>query len=125
MIYKAADSSSSSSSSSNSGSYTPLSRTVPLWGGCSEGGFSVVLFHSNKKLNKAEWVRSVELNKLTEAIKRLAVAGRAVLGKMAYKARIRSILKTKKAQQVAAAHAASLRKVCKEVVAKKGAASSG
>ena len=54
-----------------------------------------------------------------------AVAGRAVLGKTAYKARIRSILKTKKAQQVAAAHAASLRKVCKEVVAKKGAASSG
>ena len=54
-----------------------------------------------------------------------AVAGRAVLGKMAYKHRIRSIIKTKKAQQVAAAHAASLRKVCKEVVAKKGAASSG
>ena len=34
-------------------------------------------------------------------------------------------LATKKAQEVAAAHAASLRKVCKEVVAKKGAASSG
>ena len=164
---------------------------MPLWGGCSEGGFSVVLFHGSKKLNKAEWVRSVEQNKLTEAIKKLkpvkaagpwhvlcdnegfmktresqvvckakgvtlwhipakspdmnpverfwawlrkklrqmdladAVVGRAVLGKMAYKARIRSVIKTQKAQQVAAAHAASLRKVCKEVVAKKGAASSG
>ena len=54
-----------------------------------------------------------------------AVAKRAVLGKMAYKARIVGIIKTKKALQVAAAHAASLRKVCKEVIAKKGAASSG
>ena len=173
------------------GSYIPLARTVPLWGGCSEGGFSVVLFHSRKKLNKAEWVHGVQQNKLTDAIKKLkpvkavgpwhvlcdnegfmktrdsqvackakgvklwhipakspdlnpverfwawlrkklrqmdladAVARRPVLGKMAYKARIRGVIKSRKAQQVAAAHAASLRKVCKEVIAKKGAASSG
>ena len=54
-----------------------------------------------------------------------AVAGRAVLGKMAYKTRIRYVIKTQKAQRVVASHAASLRKVCKEVVAKKDAASSG
>ena len=53
------------------------------------------------------------------------VANRPVLGKTAYKQRIRAVLKTKKAQQVATNCAVSLKKVCKEVVKLKGAASSG
>ena len=52
-----------------------------------------------------------------------AVDGRPLLGKMAYKARVRRVIKSKKAQDVAKSHANSLRNVCKVVLKKKGAAS--
>ncbi|CAE8608571.1 unnamed protein product [Polarella glacialis] len=48
-------------------------------------------------------------------------AGRKALDKKAYQARVRSTCRTKRAQTVAASCAGGLRKVCKEVVAKKGA----
>ena len=54
-----------------------------------------------------------------------AVAKRPVLGKTAYKARVQRVVKGQKAQRVAANCAISLRKTCREVVLKKGAASSG
>jgi hypothetical protein len=47
------------------------------------------------------------------------------MSKVEYKARVRAVLKTKKAQDVAASCARGLRKVCGEVVEKKGAASRG
>ena len=53
------------------------------------------------------------------------VAKRPVLGKSAYIARVRRVLKARRAQTCAANCVKSLRKVCLEVVEKKGAASSG
>ena len=50
--------------------------------------------------------------------------GRPALGKFAYKARVRAFLKTKKAQTVAKAKWRFMKKVCKEIIKKKGAASS-
>ena len=44
------------------------------------------------------------------------------LGKMAYKARVRAVCKSAKSQRVAAACYGGFRKVCREVVRKKGAA---
>jgi len=52
-----------------------------------------------------------------------AVAKRPVLGKTAYTARVRRVLKSKKAQGVAARCANSLRSVCEIVDKKRGAAS--
>ena len=54
-----------------------------------------------------------------------AVAERPVLGKMAYKSRVRSVCSSQQAQRVAMACARGLKKVCKEVVRNKGAATSG
>ena len=51
------------------------------------------------------------------------VAKRPALGKMAYKIRVRGILRSRKAQEVAMRQAKTLQKVCKIVVKKKGAAS--
>ena len=48
--------------------------------------------------------------------------GRPALGKTAYKARVRSIFRAKRTQQVAARFAGNLLKVCREVAKKKGAA---
>ena len=48
---------------------------------------------------------------------------RAALGKLAWKKRLRNVLKTKKAQDVAKAKWSSFKKVCQEVKKKKGAAS--
>ena len=53
-----------------------------------------------------------------------ALKGRPVLGKTAYIERVRRVLRTKKAQDVAKSQANSLRKVCQAVVQKKGAATS-
>ena len=53
------------------------------------------------------------------------VAKRPLLSKEAYMARVRRVIKTQKAQNVAKRTALRLRKVCKEVVRNKGAASSG
>ena len=54
-----------------------------------------------------------------------AVAKRPVLGKMAYKSRVRTVCSSQQAQRVAMACARGLKKVCKEVVRNKGAATSG
>ena len=52
-----------------------------------------------------------------------ALAKRPVLGKLAYRARIRAVLKTRKAERVAANTVNGLKKVCKKVIAKQGRAS--
>jgi transposase len=49
----------------------PLNRAVPLWGGLSEGGFAIVLFHDQKKLNAEAWAETVDNGNLTSAIKSL------------------------------------------------------
>jgi len=51
-----------------------------------------------------------------------ALKGRPVLGKTAFKARVRRVLSSKKAQLVASNHAKSFRATCRLVVQKKGAA---
>ena len=53
------------------GKQVPLTRAVPLWGGCSAGGFAVVLFHEAKKLNQETWGAAVAAGKLKQAIKKL------------------------------------------------------
>ena len=52
-------------------------------------------------------------------------SGRGVLGKTAYKARVRAVLKKKKTQQVAAHYSSQLYSACREVIRKKGAATRG
>ena len=52
-------------------------------------------------------------------------AKRPPLGRTAYRARLRAVLRSKKAQSVAGRYAAGLLNVCKEVLQKKGAASRG
>ena len=54
-----------------------------------------------------------------------AVAKRQVLGKMAYKKRVRSVCSSQQAQRVAKACTRGLKKVCREVVRNKGAATRG
>ena len=49
----------------------PQARIVPLWGGLSEGGFSVITFHKKRKLTSEEWCRVVRRGKLTAAIRAL------------------------------------------------------
>ena len=166
-------------------------RAVPLWGGVSEGGFSVVILHTNKKLTTGEWCSALESGKLTDAVKKLepvrpegpwwvlcdneaflqapasktlykrlkvrlwlipkhspdcnpvekfwswlrrklrsmdlkdAVAKRPVLGKMAYRRRVRTVCASARAQQVAKSCCSGLKKVCKEIIQNKGAATRG
>ena len=54
-----------------------------------------------------------------------AVNKTAVLGKTAYKERVRRVVKTQKAMTVAGRVTLRLRKVCKEVLKKRGAATTG
>ena len=54
-----------------------------------------------------------------------AVAKRPVLGKMAYTQRVRQVVASRKSQDVAKNCALGLRRVCKEILKKKGAASRG
>ena len=54
----------------------PLSRAVPMWGGCSYGGFAVVLFHPQKKLTKEEWATALRAGKLTNAIRSVSTRKR-------------------------------------------------
>ena len=54
-----------------------------------------------------------------------ALRGRPVLGKRAYKARVRTVVKSVHAQTVAKQIAKGYMKTCREVVRKGGAASSG
>ena len=166
----------------------PLARAVPMWGGCSAGGFAVIAFHKRKKMNQVEWARAVQRGLLVKAIKALkpvkangpwhvicdnesflrakmcnkahnaakvklwwippkspdlnpverfwawlrrrlrtldlrdAVAGRPVLGKVAYRARVRAVCRSKKAQQVASNQKKLMKRVCNMVIKKKGAA---
>ena len=170
-----------------SGGLNLLSRAVPLWGGISRHGFSIIAFHPTKKIQPDEWVQAVQAGKLKRAIvaggplrqrgpfrvladnegflndsecraahraenikmfhipprspdlnpiekfwswmrrvlrkKDLAdlVAGRAPLGKMAYRKRIVNTCRSQAAKRVASNIFKGLRKVCKEVVLKKGA----
>ena len=67
------------------------------------------------------WLR----RKLRALDLKVAVAKRPVLGKMAYKRRVRSVCSSQQAQRVAKACARGLRKVCEEVVRNKGAATRG
>ena len=166
----------------------PLARAVPLWGGCADGGFSIVAFHQKRKLKAPEWARIVRQGHLARAIKATmpvrphgpwsvlcdnesflrarvsreahaaagvalwnmppkspdlnpvercwawlrrklrgmdladAVARRRVLSKAEYKARVRGIFRTQKAQLVARNQTRPMKKVCRAVLQKKGAA---
>ena len=51
-----------------------------------------------------------------------AVAKRPVMGKIAYKARVRAVCRSKQAQSVAANKEKLMKRVCRQVVLKKGAA---
>ena len=51
-----------------------------------------------------------------------AVAGRPALGKPAWRARVKRVIQSRRAQAVASNCAKSMRKVCREVVKQKGAA---
>jgi transposase len=170
------------------GNQVPLARAVPMWAGCSAGGFSIITFHPRRKLCGAEWARIVEKGDLVKAIKaanpdrhagpwsvlcdnesflragpanaahkaagvklwkippkspdlnpvercwswlrrklRLmdladAVAKRSVLGKTSYKARVRRVIRSAKGQSIGVAQARLMKRVCREVVKKKGAA---
>ena len=53
----------------NYGKQVPLARALPLWGGCSANGFSVILFHPSKKCSPDEWAAAVSKGKLTAAIR--------------------------------------------------------
>ena len=88
----------------------------------------VSLWHIPAKspdLNPVEVVWSHLRKKLRAMDLADAMAKRPVLGKMAYKARVRRVVMTQKFQKTAGNCAKRLKKVCREVVAKKGAATSG
>ena len=53
-----------------------------------------------------------------------AMAKRPVLGKTAYKARVRSLARSRKLQSVASSQTLLMKKVCREVVRRKGEATS-
>ena len=63
------------------------------------------------------WLRS----RLRAMDLRDAVAKRAVPSKTAYRARVRRLVQTKKAQKVAGNHARALKGVCRIILQKKGA----
>ena len=75
------------------------------------------------------WDITRELTWLRRHLRALDLADlrrkRKPLEKSAYVARVRSVLKSQKAKTVAANIAKSLRKTCREVITKKGAASRG
>ena len=54
-----------------------------------------------------------------------ALANQPVLGKTAYRERVRRVMKSAKASRIAARTLQSLRKSCREVIKKKGAATRG
>ena len=53
------------------GNQVPLERAVPMWGGCSADGFSVITFHAKKKPNAEEWAKAVTRGALATAIQAL------------------------------------------------------
>ena len=62
------------------GMYVPPNRAVPMWGGVSGGGFSIVNFHETKKMKTDEWVTALRANKLRDAIKQVKPGSVLVLG---------------------------------------------
>ena len=74
-------------------------------------------------LNAVEKFWSWLRRRLREIDLKDAQANRPVLSKMAYKARVRNVVKSKRAQTAAANIANSLRKTCQIVIKKKGEAS--
>ena len=75
-------------------------------------------------MNPAErcwsWLRrKLRLMDLDDAVKK-----RPLLDKTAYRAQVRCVVRSKKAQAVGAAQAKLMKRVCREVVRKKGAATS-
>ena len=173
------------------GKQAPLARCIPLWGGCSAGGFGILSFHKTKKLSQDEWIKALRSGAVKKAIQGTnptnkngpwemlcdnegfleakavckeyaklridmwhvpprspdlnpvekfwawlrrhlraldlqdAVAKRPVLGKTAYRERVRRVLHTKKATRVARNCTLGLAKVCREVLRKTGAATRG
>ena len=53
------------------GNQVPLERVVPMRGGCSADGISVITFRAKKKLNAEEWAKAVTRGALVTAIKAL------------------------------------------------------
>ena len=86
------------------------------------------LWHTPKlspDLNPAEKMWSWLKTKLRRMDLADLRAKRPVPGRTAYVARVRSLLRSQKAKAVAAAHVRSLRKTCREVIRKRGAATRG
>ena len=81
--------------------------------------------HTHLKLNPVEKFWSWLRRHLRAMDLKDAMAKRPVLGKMAYRERLRRVVKSVKARTVAINTLASLRKTCKEVIKKKGAATRG
>ena len=54
------------------GKQVPRSRALPMWGGCSAGGFSVILWHKSKKVQVEEGEQAVRSGALTKAITELS-----------------------------------------------------
>ena len=169
----------------------PPSRSVPLWGGLSHGGFAAVLWHDRRKTNQEEWAKAVTDGSIKKALcavnpgktrgpwcilcdnesflrapesrkahashnihlwklpskspdlnpiekfwgwtrKRLTAMDlldllkkRPVLGKTAYKARLKRLFRTQRAQRVASSIAGNLRTVAARVVKERGGAVRG
>ena len=120
---------------------SPVKPTGPWWVLCDNEGFlrakktqqayrdaGVTLWQippRSPDLNPVERFWSWLRRKLRAMDLKDAVAKRPVLGKMAYKTRVRSVCSSQQAQRVAMACARGLKKVCKEVVRNKGAATRG
>lgn len=49
----------------------PLSRLIPLWGGCSASGFAPIVWHERRKMDEDEWVEAMEAGHVTDALKAL------------------------------------------------------
>lgn len=49
----------------------PLSRAVPMWGGVGPGGFAVVLWHENRKLDSEEWAEAVNAGNMERALRQV------------------------------------------------------
>ena len=52
----------------------PMNRCLPLWGGVSENGFAVVIWHKKRKMCADEYAEAVGAGALTKAIKSLKPA---------------------------------------------------
>ena len=60
----------------------PPERVVGCWGGISDGGFEVVVFHPGRKITTSKWVGALKSGKLQHALKRLWPRRRAAAWKV-------------------------------------------